>query len=245
MLRLLCGPRHCPSGTGFSLRFGPFLFLCLCSIGHIVQTTPRSLQVLLRVAKIGCVSSASGEELRMARAGTAQARGVSSGEPYLCGALLLELIHVSQLPWDQGVPCPLGSDMGTPGTPRSLHWTDLAFPFSLSWSFQCWCAVAVGGELPVCCSWVPTPREQLAITALPRDKTIWTCHQPCRTWGAAMLQPQTWLTQGMPQLLFDKAVEVWQRYLCSPKAGRDTGGVMGAQCISKSVFPDLLPHCPC
>lgn len=81
--------------------------------------TPRSLQVFQCVAKIGHVSSATGEELRVARTGTAQARVLSPSKPYPHGALLLELIHVLQLPWDQGVLHPLGSDMGTAGTPCS------------------------------------------------------------------------------------------------------------------------------
>lgn len=152
-------------------------------------------------------------QLRVARAGTAQARVLSPGEPDLFGALLPELIHVLQLPWDQGVLCPLGNVMGTMGTPCSLCWrASLAFPFSLSWPFQCQCAV--GGELAVCCSWGLTPRECLAITACPETRQSGSCHQPCRTWGVATLQPQTWLTQGLPQLLLDKAMEAWQRCLC-------------------------------
>lgn len=58
--------------------------------------------------------------------------------------------------WDQGALQSFGQCYGHRGgtmLPALERPGFLAFPFfSLSWSFQCQCAVAVGGELTVCCS---------------------------------------------------------------------------------------------
>lgn len=160
-------------------------------------------------------------------------------EPYLIpGALSLELIHVLQLPWDQGALSPFGH--GHCGDTRLPAQERPGFAFLSAWSLQFQCAVAVGGELPACCSWGLSPQERWAITALPRDRAIGSCHQPCRTRGLQCCSHR----RRCHSYCLTKQRRFGRGVCAAPKAGRDTGGVMGAQCIPKSVPPDLLPHCP-
>lgn len=111
---------------------------------------------------------------------------------------------------------PLGGGKGNAGSPCSLHWRDLAFPFfSPSWSLQCQWAVVVGGEPSGGLQLGTDPSGELGnYGSALRQGNLGPATSPAGSGGGVMLQPQMRLAQGGPRPQLDKAVEVWQRHLC-------------------------------
>lgn len=87
--------------------------------------------------------------------------------------------------------------MGIVGSPCCPHWWDLAFPFSPSWSLQCQCAVAVGGEPSSVLQLETDPLGGLGnYGSALRQGNLGPATSPAGPGGAVMLQPQMWLIQG-------------------------------------------------